>query len=99
MIQKRYDENDTHLIETLTNIGLSQFKIHKLLCVANERAISLQNAYRLTDASILNIDAIILTILFFYVSLIVYLDPDSLYAIVIYNRADFFYFRNDMSFS
>lgn len=82
MHKERYNKNDAHLIETMMGIGLSQYKIHKLLCTANEKEISLQKAYRLTEANILNVDVIILAILFFYISIIMYLDPDSLFTMV-----------------
>lgn len=62
-----YNKEDTNLIEKLTALGLDIYTIQRLINVANMKRISIQKAYRLTEANVFNVDLILIVIVIFFV--------------------------------
>lgn len=63
-----YNNEDTNLIEKLTALGLDIYTIQRLINVANMKRISIQKAYRLTEANVFNVDLILIVIVIFFVA-------------------------------
>lgn len=63
-----YNKDDVLLIEKLIALGLDMLTIQRLINVANVRGISIQKAYRLTEANVFNVDLILIAIVVFFVA-------------------------------
>lgn len=63
-----YNKDDVLLIEKLIALGLDMLTIQQLINVANVRGISIQKAYRLTEANVFNVDLILIAIVVFFVA-------------------------------
>ncbi|CAH6659816.1 hypothetical protein [Pseudocitrobacter vendiensis] len=63
-----YNKEDMNLIEKLTALGLDVYTIQRLINVANMKRISIQKAYRLTEANVFNVDLILIVIVIFFVA-------------------------------
>lgn len=65
-----YNKDDALLIDKLIALGLDMLTIQRLINVANVRGVSIQKAYRLTEANVFNVDLILIVIVVFFVSFI-----------------------------
>lgn len=63
-----YNKDDVLLIEKLIALGLDMLTIQRLINVANVRGVSIQKAYRLTEANVFNVDLILIAIVVFFVA-------------------------------
>jgi hypothetical protein len=57
---------DQLLITKIMGLGLTEYKAERLIIEAREKGISLQNAYRMKDASILNADIVLFGVMVFF---------------------------------
>lgn len=79
MVFKKYDQSDKFLTERIKRAGLSEYNAQQLIRFANERNVSIQKSYLLTDASVIKVDIILLFIMLFFIFSIAQSDSRELW--------------------
>lgn len=74
----KYSNQDRKLHEKMERLGLSEYKIEKIIRVANENNANLQKAYRMTYAQIFNAYVVLIPVLTFFIGSIALEDPGAL---------------------